>query len=141
MEEIRERLRNGLESPDRGYIELCVNGTNSKLMPHMKLLILSLITTPLLILTACQTPHPAPGNELSEMILHKDFQLVAQNHPEFASYCIRTVSRLEIEQSWANFKKMEAIKAKNMKAPAPVKLKQIPPTPPPLPPAPSPNVK
>lgn len=78
----------------------------------MKTLKLLLAAISLLTLTACQSPRPAPGNQLAEMIMHKNFQAVAQNYPEFASYCIQTVTRLEIEQSWANTQKMEAIKAR-----------------------------
>jgi hypothetical protein len=94
----------------------------------MKALHLILVTTSLLALTACQSiRQPAPGNELSEVILHKDFQLVAKDHPEFTAFIINKVTRLEIEQSWANYRKMEAIKERYKKVPRP---QPIPPTPP-----------
>lgn len=105
----------------------------------MKTKILILTISSLFALTACKTPHPAPGNELAELIMHKDFILVARDHPEFASYCVKKVSQLEIEQCWANYQKMEAIKRgyKKIKVPAPVNV-QLKPivVPPPLPPNP-----
>lgn len=91
----------------------------------------------LLFLTACKTTHPVPGNELAEMILHKDFVEVARDHPEFVSYCVKTISRLELDRCVADFRKMEAIKEryKRIRVPAPVKVEMKPIlVPPPLPP-------
>lgn len=75
-----------------------------------------------LILTGCHTlREPPPGNELAELIMHKDFFGVAKDYPEFATRMINTVTRLEHEQAWANYRKMEAIKAtqKRIAKPAP----------------------
>lgn len=67
------------------------------------------------ILTACHTASvtkttPIPGNEISMLVMQSDFKKVASEYPQFTSYCIQTITRLELEQAWTKARMFEAVK-------------------------------
>lgn len=86
-----------------------------------------LLMAPILTLTACQSlREPAPGNALIEMVGHKQFILVAKDYPEFINSVAGQIVKLDTELAWANYRKMEVIKASKEKA---AKKAPLPPVP------------